>query len=388
MRPMNGRDCFEVWESWRGGRRCIPFAELMEFWLYHPECGYYRTAEALGRGGDFFTASHVGRGYGAAWAYAVARSLPQRFGVRPPEVFVEIGAGDGRFLETVLRTWVRLVPKEGLPSFAFAVEGNPHFRRRLEDRLSALSEAGAETRAEVFSDVGELPDLHGKRVWVFAHELLDAFPAERVLRRKGELVRLQWCVSETFARGDRVVFTEEPGEPVFLSPEEKQALEVLEEGSVGEVPLGLPLWLSEVRRRISPELLYFVDYGREGKSPWPREGTLRAYAAHQIVDPKRRVPGTCDLTYDVPWEYVRVAARKAGFASVSLSPLGTWLVRTLGERGMEELAALFPASESHALLRSLAYLVHPEGMGERFAVLVLAPSQGPERVDSSLFGEN
>ncbi|MBT9253262.1 MAG: SAM-dependent methyltransferase [Brockia lithotrophica] len=384
--PMNEKKCLEVWETWRGGRRCLPFAELMDFWLYHPECGYYRTAGKLGRTGDFFTASHVGRGYGAAWAYAVARSLPQMYGVRPPEVFVEIGAGDGRFLETFLRTWAHLAPKEDRPLSAFAVEGNPHFRDQLADRLSALPETGVEVG--IFPDVDDLPSLHGKRVWVFAHELLDAFPAERVLRRGGELLRLRWCVSDSPVRRDRVVFTEEPGDPISLSPEEEQALEGLGERTAGEVPLGLSRWLSELRRRISPEFLFFVDYGREGGSPWPQEGTLRAYAAHRIVDPRRQFPGTCDLTYDVPWAYVRAAAVRAGFTSVALSPLGTWLVNSLGERGMEKLGVLPSEAGSHALLRSLAYLVHPEGMGERFAVLVLVPARTRERADAVLSGED
>jgi len=45
--------------------RRLPFAQVMELMLYHPEHGYYGPApRKLGRGGDFFTSVSVGPLYG------------------------------------------------------------------------------------------------------------------------------------------------------------------------------------------------------------------------------------------------------------------------------------------------------------------------------------
>jgi len=349
----------------------------MDFWLYHPTCGYYRTVRRLGRTGDFFTAAHVGHGYGAAWAYAFARSLPAEHAVHSPEVFVELGAGDGRFLEAFLRTWIQIAPVEVASLSVYAIEGNPLFRARLENRLAVFAQKGLDIK--IFSDFQDLPPIRDRRVWVFANEFLDAYPSERVLRRQGQFFRLLWCFSEDPRRQDRPVFTEETESPLSLTVEEERALAPLEEGTKGEIPIGLSHWFVELRQRISPELVFFVDYGIDDGVPWPREGTVRGYVGHQIVDPKGRFPGSCDVTYDVPWAYVRAAAKQAGFVPVAFQPLGNWLLHVLGEEGIAFLGSLSPgigsSAASHGFRHSLVYLVHPEGMGERFSVLALTQAK-------------
>ena len=45
----------------------ITFEEYMEIVLYHPQYGYYASQIAdIGRGGDFFTASSLGRDFWGA----------------------------------------------------------------------------------------------------------------------------------------------------------------------------------------------------------------------------------------------------------------------------------------------------------------------------------
>ena len=56
-----------------------------------------RGARAIGEGGDFVTSPHVSPAFAAALARRSSRSTPR--GSKAPVDFVEVGAGEGRFLE-------------------------------------------------------------------------------------------------------------------------------------------------------------------------------------------------------------------------------------------------------------------------------------------------
>ena len=69
----------------------IPFDELVELALYHPQLGFYASGGQAGRRGDFVTSVEVGPLFGAVVAAALDAEW-RRQGEPDPFVVVEAGA--------------------------------------------------------------------------------------------------------------------------------------------------------------------------------------------------------------------------------------------------------------------------------------------------------
>src|ERR1700675_4144575 len=86
-----------------GGR--IAFERFMELALYHPVHGYYTArVAAIGRGGDFLTATSVGDSLArsvASWLKSEAKRLSM-----PVPRVIELGGGTGRLAAGILRSYM------------------------------------------------------------------------------------------------------------------------------------------------------------------------------------------------------------------------------------------------------------------------------------------
>jgi SAM-dependent MidA family methyltransferase len=144
----------------------IPFAEVVELALYHPEAGFYASGGRAGRRGDFVTSPEVGPLFGAV----VARALDAWWGAagRPdPWTVVEAGAGTGALARAVLAAG---------PACA------PALRYALVERTAAQRAAHADLlvdpaarRGPVVVSLDALPEPPGPCL-VLANELLDNLP--------------------------------------------------------------------------------------------------------------------------------------------------------------------------------------------------------------------
>ena len=79
----------------------MPFDEVIELALYHPEHGFYGRGGGAGRGADFLTSPEVGPLFGAV----VARALDTwwtELGTPDPFIVVEAGAGVGTLARSIL----------------------------------------------------------------------------------------------------------------------------------------------------------------------------------------------------------------------------------------------------------------------------------------------
>ena len=79
----------------------LPFDEVVDLALYHPEHGFYSSGGAAGRGGDFLTSPEVGPLFGAVLANALDEWWYE-LGDPDPYVVVEAGAGAGTLARHVL----------------------------------------------------------------------------------------------------------------------------------------------------------------------------------------------------------------------------------------------------------------------------------------------
>jgi len=99
--------------------------------LYDPDAGYYARGAAIGEPGDFATSPAISPAFAGAIAARFRRET-ERF--EEPIDFVEIGAGDGRFLADLAASLAREDPSFASRVRLTAVEGSASARERLARR--------------------------------------------------------------------------------------------------------------------------------------------------------------------------------------------------------------------------------------------------------------
>jgi SAM-dependent MidA family methyltransferase len=321
----------------------ISFADFMEAALYDPEAGYYSRGAPIGEGGDFVTSPSVSPAFAATLARRFADDASVLGGLLD---FVEVGAGEGRFLAYF---------REALESDHPAVAGRTRLTavergRAAREKLSALP-------VRVLANVEELPE-RSVVGWIFANELYDALPVARV---RGATAGLEELRVGTDA--DRFVWVAEPAPAPWLDRLARSGV-TLEPGQVAEVRL----LAAELHRRLARALtrgrLVVFDYGHRARTlfhPLARPGgTLAAHrGGRRGGDPLER-PGEQDLTAHVDWDELVSAGEAEGLESDGPIRQG----RFLSEAGVFDFAR--DEGEKWRAYR----LVDPAGMGDEISVLV------------------
>ncbi|HET6928974.1 MAG TPA: SAM-dependent methyltransferase [Candidatus Acidoferrum sp.] len=338
----------------------ISFAEYMRECLYHPVHGYYSQPEAR-RFGDYYTSVDVHPIFGRLLARQFAEMWRQ---LNEPSEFllVEAAAGTGRLASHILE-----FAQEQLPDFFrslryIAVERSPARCEQLAARLSHFAQKGK------CSSAIEFPE-HIPAGCVFSNELLDALPVHRVLQQRGAL-------KEIFVTTDGKVFSEIPHPPSTGAISDYFAAQqvTLEEGQLAEAGLEACDWISEIARRLDRGFVITIDYGHEAADLFDahhQSGTVLSYSKHQASSNLYSTPGEQDLTAHVNFTALRQWGARQGLETLGLVTQTAFLLalgkgndfEDLYDNGMDE------SSRLRARLQ-LKTLIYPEGLGERFQVLI------------------
>ena len=313
----------------------------MESALYDPERGFYQRRRPRA---DFYTAPELHPAFAGVTARRVEQ-LCDRLGLDSPKV-VEMGAGEGLLAEQLLDrlpegTEYTLVERSA-PALEAALS-------RLRDRFPQV---------EGVSRLEELAPCAG----VFlSNELVDAFPVH-VLQRDGDDIR-ELYVDE----GGR----ERLGElstPTLQAHASKVA-ETLNDGDRHAVNLEAERWLSQVRGVLARGAVVTIDYGTKfHAAPNPP----RAFFKHSQPDGLSARVGEQDLTASVDFGSLISAGGQLGFQEEFYGTLSRFLL----ENG---IADFLPAGDSVAEIRErnqIKTLIHPDGMGEAFKVLIQTLNEG------------
>ena len=321
----------------------ISFADFMEAALYDPDGGYYSRGAPIGEGGDFVTSPSVSPAFAATLARRFADDASVLEG---PLDFVEVAAGDGRFLADFRAALESDYPAVAGRTRLTAVERGPAARKKL----SALG-------LDVRPDARELPE-RSVNGWIFANELYDALPVARVRGTTGALEELRVATE-----GERFVWVAAPAPAAWMDHLSLSGT-TLEPGQIAEVRL----LASDLHRRLARALargrLVVFDYGHRARTlfhPLARPGgTLAAHReGRRGGDPLER-PGEQDLTAHVDWDELVSAGEAEGLESEGPIRQG----RYLAEAGIFDFAR-------HEAEKWRAYrLVDPAGMGDEISVLV------------------
>lgn len=327
----------------------IRLDDYMRACLLDPNHGYYRSAIAIGRDGDFITAPEISQIFGeliGLWSVVAWRQMgsPARINL------IELGAGRGTLLRDALRA-ARVAPAFREAVTAIIVETSTTLRA-VQQR--ALADAGVEVRWV------ETPDAvaAGAPAIVVGNELLDTL-AIRQWRRDGE----HWL--ERYVGLDlqgRLQFSWQPAAnvplPVAMPGEPADFVERRPEMQMFLIALLARLAL------VAPCSALLIDYGE----PTPAASdTLQAVRGHRHEHPLTS-PGEADLTSQVDFSEIVHCARSSGLAVDGPITQAAFL----GSLGIIERASrLMAANPARAgeIEASIARLLAEPGMGSRFKVI-------------------
>jgi SAM-dependent MidA family methyltransferase len=338
----------------------ITFADYMRECLYHPVHGYYSKPEGT-RFADYYTSVDVHPIFGRLLARQFAE-MWEKLGQPEEFMLVEAGAGVGRlaghildFCEKKLSAFYRSLRYVGVErSAARREQAFVNTARHIETGRLAMS--------------GEIPvRIHAG--CLFSNELIDALPVHRVVQTGGGL-------EEIFVGIDEGQFVEVPAPLSTCAITEYFATQriTLSEGQHAEVGLEACDWITEIGRRMDRGYVLTIDYGHHAAELYDehhKRGTLLAYESHHTNENYLASPGEQDLTAHVNFTALETWGNRAGLETTGYTSQTAFLL-ALGKGN--EFADLYDENQSEAdrvrARQQLKALIHPEGMGERFMVLI------------------
>jgi SAM-dependent MidA family methyltransferase len=338
----------------------LTFADYMRECLYHPVHGYYSKAESK-RFADYYTSVDVH----PIFARLLARQFVEMWeSLGRPEEFrlVEAGAGAGRFAAHVLDFCEAKLPVFYGALRYVAVE------RSASRGQQAMTAAKRHATAGRFTSSAEVP-AHIAAGCFFSNELVDALPVHRMLMDGGALKEIlvgfhDGCFVDVVAPLSTCAITE------YFAV---QGI-TLCEGQHAEAGLEACDWISEIGRRLERGYVLTIDYGHPAAGLFDEHhmrGTLLAYQNHRASEDFYASPGEQDLTAHANFTALESWGKRSGLETAGFTSQTAFLM-ALGQGN--EFADLYDEGQSEAertkARLQLKTLIHPEGMGERFQVLI------------------
>jgi SAM-dependent MidA family methyltransferase len=357
-------------------RGSIPFSQFMEWCLYHPDYGYYRSERMnIGRDGDFYTSPCVHPLFGGLIAKQLSQMSEQWGG--PFFDVVEQGGGRGFLCEDVLQ-WAKKNSSVFYQRLRYhLIETSPFLLKEQRERLGEHEKEGKVfwMDPEAFEEGRAL--VEG---CFLSNELVDAFPVHQVIFDRGNL-------KEIYVTQDHGQLKEQWGklsDPRIVSYFQSMGI-TLQEGQRAEVNLKALDWMEKVARCLKKGFVLTIDYGYLAKELYGshrREGTLLCYTQHQTSENPYERLGEQDITSHVNFTGLIQKGEEVGLRFTGLVPQYQFLIALGLLQEMESLGREMPEMDALQLRLSLKHLIEPEmGMGEVFKVLIQHKGMDQPRLD-------
>ncbi|MFD2170937.1 class I SAM-dependent methyltransferase [Tumebacillus lipolyticus] len=342
----------------------VPFARFMEWALYHPELGYYTGEKRkFGKAGDFYTSPGINPVFAEVLADQLAEKAEQ-LGEGTISL-IEFGAGEGMLARDVLDRWQSAHPVLYERVDYRIVEISPSLQQVQQEMTAAHS------RKLSWTSEAELAAGAPYRGAVLTNEFVDAFPVHRVVQTKAGY-------AELYVAWDRESnsFVETPAAlsdhrlHAYLA---RYAPEMMV-GQVTEVGLAGLDWYERACSLLANGSMITIDYGFDAQMlhhKSRRNGTLRGFFQHRLIEDPFANIGLQDLTTDVNFTALqelgeRAAGRTEFYGSQSSYLLQAGILNRLQD---VQSADLFrdPVMKRN---RAIKQLILPGGIGDHFKVLV------------------
>ncbi len=343
----------------------VSLATFMSLCLTHPEHGYYKTRDPLGKKGDFITAPEVSQMFGemlGIWTLMQWASLgkPQKFDL------LELGPGKGTLMADVVRV-LRSDPRAMAALNIVLLETNPVLIRAQREKLAPLS-------VRWIKEIDELED-DGPALIVLANEFFDALPI-----RQFQFQNASWHERLIGLQGEHFIWglSPAPVPPGTISP----AITDPQEHAIWETSDLARNTTARIARLLNKRsgAMMIIDYGHQNS----RTGdTFQAIANHEFADPLQD-PGHADLSAHVDFEALSEAARSAG-ASAHFAGTQGQVLSGLGIHARARNLIEANPDKEEEISAALQRLTDPDQMGEMFKVMIVSgASPAPCQRDETL----
>ncbi|MDD5586147.1 MAG: SAM-dependent methyltransferase [Alphaproteobacteria bacterium] len=364
----------------------ITVARYMELALQHPEHGYYRNHDPLGKDGDFVTAPEISQMFGELIGLWCAEAW-QQSGRPDSFVLLELGPGRGTLLQDALRATEKIAGFHRAMRLVM-IECNAALRKQQQEKLTAH-------KPEYIGGPGQLPSMP---LLFVANEFFDALPVRQFVK-----TQLGWRERLVDFQDGKLAFAEGEVLNDFFAEDIVAAIPrkvmtfpapcVPRSGSETEPPVYCPANANEAEDHerlfyeTSPQSLglmqqlsahiarhggagLIVDYGYAAP---PGMETLQAVSRHQFADVLTN-PGEADLTTHVDFSALKLIAGHEGAHVAGPVGQGAFL-RALGiELRAKQLKHNAAREQSDAVDAALHRLTDADQMGVLFKVMgVLSP---------------
>ncbi len=353
----------------------ITFETFMEMALYDPDYGYYASENArIGRGGDFYTSSHLHPVFGAM----IGRQVVEMWEVlgRPGDfTVVEMGAGEGYLCKDMLeflqgysadRNGVsqpyddpeQEVRRAFCRTMQYViVERNALQQQRQQEKLK--------THLQLIRWVTDVRSVGGFIGCVCSNELLDAFPVHRV--------RMEHDLREIYVDYDGRGFREEvcPLSTDDIATYFSHAGIILQSGYTTEVNLRVRDWLAGIEAVLHKGFIMTIDYGYPAAEYYSEDrnrGTLMCFYRHQFNEDPYCNIGEQDMTAHVNFSSLKQWGEEMSIRTAGYCGQGTFLLAMGLDR---EIARLAETSKDYLFeLSRIKKLFLPQGLGESHKVMI------------------
>jgi SAM-dependent MidA family methyltransferase len=338
----------------------VSFYDFMTWALYHPKWGYYsRKAPQIGLQGDFYTSPHVHPAFG----YCIADQLFQMWkACGSPKKFsiVEAGPGTGLLARDILE-YIEKYHDDLYQALSFyLIESSSYLTAVQQSTLGQFS------LKCIWATTLQQTGLRNMTGVILSNEFVDALPVRKLRIINGKPM-------ESYIKFEDGVFAEK-----YMEVSDHEVLDYLKrlgisfaEGQQLEVNLDVLHVLLEVSQVLGKGFVITIDYGYlagELREPFRHDGTLMSYKNHCATQDVLSNPGEQDITAHVNFSALMDYGKDFGIETTGY----TTQMRFLINLGVLEKARNNSASIGQNAKHTLAVkrLIMPEGMGERFKVLI------------------
>jgi SAM-dependent MidA family methyltransferase len=329
-------------------RGVLSIAEYMDIALQHPEHGYYRKHDPLGRAGDFITAPEISQMFGeiiGLWCADMWRQIgkPKKF------TLLELGPGRGTLMQDALRATQKISGFHQAMKLCL-LESNATLRGQQRNKLENYNPAFLEKLDSLFYESGDTGPLI-----IIANEFFDALPVHQF-----EKTNEGWQERCIGAKGHGLGFTTRPIDTATknLIPAE---LNDAGEGMIHEISPASIFFMQRITKYIKTHggAAVVIDYGYTRSSGKP---TLQAVSGHASVNVLER-PGEVDLTAHVDFGVLQTITQGQVVTQREF-------LRTLGiDIRAAQLKKKATAQQAQDVDTALHRLTDASQMGELFKVL-------------------
>ena len=336
----------------------MPFSEYMHRSLYEVGLGYYVNGfSKLGKHGDFTTAPEISDHF----AVCLANQCIQVFDEIGQADILEFGSGSGRLASDLLTA---LESAGRLPDTYFILDVSPELKQEQQHFLRQ------ELSLDVYNRVQWLQSLPNSfNGVVIANEVLDAFAVERFKIVEGRVERVMVGLND-----DGFIMQSVEDDQVYdqVTSIQTDIGRNLAEGYESEYCALLDAWWRSLVDAIDKGAVLICDYGSDRRQYYSDKkptGTLRCFYRHTLHDDPFARPAVQDITADVDFTAVTIAATATGMELQGYSPLSEFMLSLDVLNHHQQKLQSLDTREQIQATGELKRVIMSQEMGDRFMVI-------------------